>query len=239
MADGEDQTWRALRAGTVDVGGEPHVIAVVDCGELAVASGRLVAADPFVSLTVDNDYYAIPPGRYPVRVTVDETLGREMYLSLVISSTPEARRAPLVPYAPTGERHADPEPGEEYGVPVDAGTVCFVDGEAMARGMPEDLTSWYEEVFDSGRPDSWFAQMDAETPLPAGSANVALPRATDGANLVLCHSGWGDGFYPVIGSHDAAGNLVAVHIDLLLHASITGDEDDEASLDEEPDGEAQ
>ncbi|HEX9038083.1 MAG TPA: DUF4241 domain-containing protein [Ktedonobacterales bacterium] len=224
---GESQEWLALRPGTADVGGEPHIIAVVDCGELNLPSGRLVAADPFVNLSRENDYYAVPPGRYPVRVTMDETLEREMYLSLLINSAAEVRRAPLVPYRPDGERHPEPEPDEEYGVSVDAGTVCFVDGEAILRCMPEAETSWYLEVFDSGQPESWFNQMDAGEPLPEGLANITLPGAAQGENIVICHSGWGDGFYPVIGGYDAAGDLVAVHIDLLLHASIAEEAEEE------------
>ena len=235
MAGGDGQAWRALRAGTVDVDGEAHVVAVVDCGELFLPSGRLVAADPFVNLSTENDYYPVPAGRYPVRLTLDETLEREMYLSLVLSPAAEATRAPLVPYSPSGARHPDPEPGEEYGVPVDAGTVCFVDDAAVKRGMPEDLTSWYEEVFDSGKPDSWFNQMDAATPLRAGLANITLPRGAGGENIIICHSGWGDGFYPIIGSYEATGALVAVHIDLLLHASIAGEED-ERDKDERVEG---
>jgi hypothetical protein len=52
----------------------------------------------------------------------------------------------------------------------------------------------------------------------AGLANIPLPLATDGANLILSHSGWGDGFYPVIGGYDVDGRLIAVHIDLLVLA---------------------
>jgi len=36
---------------------------------------------------------------------------------------------------------------------------------------------------------------------------------------VLAHSGWGDGGYPVISGYDAAGVLVAVHIDLYVVVS--------------------
>lgn len=231
MAEHEELVWRALRPGTVVLGGDSHEIAVVDCGELLLPSGRLVAADPFVTLTRENDYYPVPPGRYPVRVTVDTTMGREMYVSLLLSNTPEVVRAPLIPYRPNGEPYPPPDADDEYGVPVDAGTVCFVDDEAVRRGMPEDETEWYGAVFDTGEETSWFSKMDAPTPLGAGLANLPLPLATDGANIILCHSGWGDGFYPVIGGFDAAEKLVAVHIDLRLHESLAdledGDDEDE------------
>jgi hypothetical protein len=64
--------------------------------------------------------------------------------------------------------------------------------------------------------------MDAPAPLPAGYANITLPLAADGENLVLSHSGWGDGFYPVVGSWDGDGRLLAVHIDLQVVGDFTG-----------------
>ena len=235
MTEHEERVWRALHHGTVVVGGDPHEIVVVDCGELLLPSGRLVAADPFVTLTRENDYYPVPAGRYPVKVTLDATMGREMYVSLLLARAPEVARAPLLPYRPNGEPYPPPDTDDEYGVPVDAGTVCFVDDEAVRRGMPEDESEWYGEVFDTGEEKSWFSQMDATTPLGAGLANLPLPLASDGANIILCHSGWGDGFYPVIGGFDAAENLVAVHIDLRLHEALAeqGDEDGENHEDSE------
>lgn len=225
MAEAEQRTWRALRPGTVDVDGEPHVVAVVDCGELFLPSGRLVAADPFAMLSRENDYYAVPPGRYPVRVTVDETLQREMYVSLLLSGESEARRAPLIPYHTDGQPYPPLEPEEEYGIPVDAGTVCFVDDEAVRRGMPAEESDWYETVFENDSDDCWFNQIDADAPLPAGLANIPLPLAADGSNIIISHSGWGDGFYAVIGGYDAQGRLVAVHIDLRLHDAIADGEE--------------
>lgn len=44
----------------------------------------------------------------------------------------------------------------------------------------------------------------------------ALPLAKDGENLILFHSGWGDGCYPVVGSFDSSGRLVAAHIDFFV-----------------------
>ena len=56
--------------------------------------------------------------------------------------------------------------------------------------------------------------MDDPTHLRAGCANVPLP-GVDG-NVVLCHSGFGDGIYPLVLGFDAQDRLVRVHIDLLV-----------------------
>ncbi len=82
--------------------------------------------------------------------------------------------------------------------------------------MPDDDSVRLEEIFDDGTADSWFSRMDDPAQVRAGIANIPLPLATDGANLVLFHSGWGDGWYPVIGGYDAGSALVAVHIDFFV-----------------------
>ncbi len=58
--------------------------------------------------------------------------------------------------------------------------------------------------------------MDNSSHIRNGIANIKLPNSKHGNNLVLFHSGWGDGFYPVIGGYDDKGNLVAIHIDFFV-----------------------
>lgn len=211
----------ALRAGRTP--GWKYDHRVVELGELRVPSGRLEASDPYVNLG-EALVFAVPPDDYPVAVTIadvseeqDGSHLRETYLSVRLAEGVPARVAFLVPEgreAPAGE-------DEYYGVPVDAGTVGFADAEAVKRCMPPpasfddpDGGNWYDDVYDTGKPDSWFALMDSSEHLIEGCANIVLPLARNGENVVLSHSGWGDGFYPVLGAYDDAGNLLSVHIDL-------------------------
>lgn len=187
---------------------------VVELGDLHVESGQLGACDPFVNLD-EPVVVSIVPGSYPVRVTIadvseaqDGSHLREAYLSVVLSDA----EAAAVEAAPS--RDGVPEPGFYWGVPVDAGTVGFVDAEAVVRCMPGPDSDWYADVFDNDTPDAWFAQMDREGPQPAGAANIVLPLATRDENLILTHSGWGDGFYPVTRTLAADGTVTAIHIDL-------------------------
>jgi hypothetical protein len=204
----------ALRTGTIPGWRFTHT--VQDLGLLHVPSGQLGASDPFVNLP-RSFAVTVPPGSYPVSVTIadvseeqDGSHPRETYLSVVLAPGEPTRAERL---RPTG---ADPDAGEDatFGVSVNAGTVAFVDREAVKPGMPDDEGDWYDDVFDSEEPDSWFELMDAPEHLRAGCANITLPRATAGENVVLAHSGWGDGFFPVIGAYDADGQLLSVHIDL-------------------------
>ena len=152
---------------------------------------------------------------------------REAYLSLVVSDAgPVAEVRGVTP-----EDHEPAGDGEHYGVGVDAGTVGFADAEAITRCMPDDSADWYDELFDSGEPTSWFERMDDPGHYREGSANITMPLATAGENVVLSHSGWGDGFYPVVTTHAADGTLLGVHIDLLVAGP--DDEDDDGDDEEE------
>ena len=195
---------------------------VVDCGPLFLPSGKLVACDPFAFLQAsDNPHVLVPPGRYSVSVTLadvseklDRSHIREAYATVRIMPGTEAYRRAL-PLALDGESR-EPFTGDTYtGFAVDAGTACFVDDEAVSNCLPAHV-DWYETFFDNGRDDSWFARMDDPNHIRAGLANIDLPLAQNGENILIIHSGWGDGRYPVVGSFDADDKLLAIHIDFFV-----------------------
>jgi hypothetical protein len=196
------------------VTGDLGTLTVHDLGILRVPSGTLGAADPFVALDQPITVQ-IASGDYPVAVTIADVSSehdgshlREAYLSLILSDAATASIEPVP--GPDGP----PQDGSYFGVAVDAGTVAFFDAAAVEASMPNDGDTWYDGVFDTGEPGSWFDVMDAETPLRAGTANIVMPLAAAGENVILAHSGWGDGFYPVVQTLDAEGRLTGVHIDL-------------------------
>jgi hypothetical protein len=218
-------SWRALADGARFTAGDGtlYVSEVVDCGDLLLPTGQLTACDPYADLW-SGPTRAIPvaPGRYPVRLTLFDVSGaadgshhRVAYASVLLADRPETTRRVLTPGRSPDEADPDLGPGEFYGFPVDAGTACFVDGGALAYGMPSD-GDWYEPIFDNGTPSSWFARMDDPGHIGEGIANIPLPLADDEANIVLFHSGWGDGHYPTIGGFDTEGALVAVHLDFFV-----------------------
>lgn len=208
----------ALLDGTPD--GTPHPQTVHAAGTLHVPSGRLEASDPFVSLG-DGLVVGVPPGSWPAYVTVadvsdarDGSHLREAYLSLVVSDgAPVAEVRGVTP-----EGHEPPRADEHYGVGVDAGTVGFADATAAA--------AFADAAEDEELDEEWFDLMDDPGHHREGVANIALPGAAAGENVVLSHSGWGDGFYPVVTTHAADGSLLGVHIDLLV-AGPDGDDDEE------------
>ena len=192
-------------------------LSVVDLGVLRVPSGRVEACDPFVTLG-DGPVFEVEPGDYPVRVTVaDVSHEREAYLSLVLADG-----------EPASVEAAQPVRGRGF-VCVDAGAVAFVDHDAVATAMPPQ-DDWYD-VFDSGEPDSWFSLMDSPDHYRRGAANIVMPRAGAGENVVLSYSGWGDGVYPVMLTRDADGAPLGLHIDLGVVGGFAS-EDEEDDEDE-------
>ncbi|HEX4444756.1 MAG TPA: DUF4241 domain-containing protein [Galbitalea sp.] len=189
-------------------------VSTYELGTLRVPSGMLGACDPFAGELDNPLLIPIPAGDHRVVVTVadvseaqDGSHLREAYLSVIVSDNPSASISAAVGL------DGPPSEGEFYGVGVDAGTVAFVDGLAAKSAMPKSA-SWYDDFFDDGTPESWFGIMDADRPHPAGAANIVMPLATNGENVTLVHSGWGDGFYPLLQTRDANGDLVGIHIDL-------------------------
>ena len=188
-------------------------LSVVDLGVLRVPSGCVEACDPFVTLG-DGPVFEVEPGDYPVRVTVADV---EAYLSLVLADG-----------EPASVEAAQPVRGRGI-VCVDAGAVAFVDHDAVATAMPPQ-DDWYD-VFDSGEPDSWFFLMDSPDHYQRGAANIVMPRAGAGENVVLSYSGWGDGVYPVMLTRDADGTPLGLHIDLGVVGEFAS-EDEEDDEDE-------
>jgi hypothetical protein len=94
----------------------------------------------------------------------------------------------------------------------------------MARHAEHD--DWYDIAMDEDATGNWFGPMDDPDHICKGVANVALPYATDGENMVLVHTGWGDGIFPVIGGFDAGGRLIRVHMDFLVVMPDDGDEEE-------------
>lgn len=224
MAYPNEPFWSALRDGRrIEVDDRVYALSVVSCGDLVMPSGKLIACDPFVTLGADLPWVQVPPGQHPVSVTladVSETNDgshiREAYATLSIDpAANETLRKIITPMDKPVPPEMTPD-GTYYGFPVDAGTACFVDAEAVAAAMPPPESDWLDELFDNGSPDCWFKRMDDPDHIRRGIANIKLPLARNEENIVIIHSGWGDGRYPVVGGYDEAGRLVRVHIDFLV-----------------------
>ena len=217
--------WSALKdRKRIEIGDETYELTTHNCGELIMPSGALIVCDPFAVLSKSIDFFIqVPKGQFPVVMTLADVSGRndgshmrEAYLTLLlVENEPEVRRRIITPIH--GNERANEEMGDDgsyHGFPVDAGTACFVDAEAVRECMPAEDT--WERIFESESSDSWFNKMDDTQHIREGLANIKLPLAKAGENIILCHSGWGDGHYPVVGGYNSKDELVRVHIDFFV-----------------------
>ncbi|MBV1775231.1 DUF4241 domain-containing protein [Burkholderiaceae bacterium DAT-1] len=197
----------------------------VEAGQLWLQSGRLVPCDPFASLQWrENGQLELEPGQYRVVVTVadiseaqDGSDCRDAYLSLIVNDQPATHWFFLAALPEDMDYPDDLEDHQFIGIEAAQGAVGFVDADAVERLMPDPaLEDWEDWVFDSGEPDAWLAQLEDPDNVAAGIANIRLPNAQNGENIVICGAGFGEGNYPVVGTFTADGHLTAVHIDLMM-----------------------
>ncbi|GAA0816091.1 hypothetical protein GCM10009111_15350 [Colwellia asteriadis] len=240
--------WSALQNRIITNEDGKIELSTVACGKLKLPSGQLMVCDPFAAMSKSgNAFIQIKPGEYEVIVTVadvsadlDGSHFREAYASLILDETQaESTRQPLE-LTLTEEPSQQPlQDGEFYGYGVDAGTACFADAQTIKSDMPDEDT-WYDDLFESENRDSWFDQMDDEKLIRRGIANIRLPLTNSDNNLILFHSGWGDGFYPVVGGYSADGTLIAIHTDFhVVELSEYEDEDEDEDKDETTDSATQ
>lgn len=204
-------TFVALRTGTPP--GFPYPLSLRPLGDVLVPSGRLEVSDAFSTLG-EGVVVPVPPGAHPVVATMaavpagrDGTELRSAFVSVVVGEG-EVARVEVVPPPGGG-------PGAAF-VEANASMVGFADATAAATGMPEG--DWLAEVFGDGTDGGWFARLDDPAHLGEGAANVPLPLARGGENVVMARSGWGHGVYPVVRTLDADGRLLGVHVDCALAA---------------------
>lgn len=200
--------------------GTPVVVEVLDVGTLRLATGRLVAVDPFLGL--DLERYAVPftataaPGRYPVSLS---------------SSRPERLRKPTTPgpvgpvaavkltVRPTpvvvwelavqpGQDPATLGPGEILGFVVDSGTGSFLDASAVLA---------LSRLGDPGPEWDQDSELDKIIPelLRQGAVNLVVDPASD-LNAVVFSCGLGDGVYPTWVGRTSTGELACFVADLQL-----------------------
>jgi hypothetical protein len=215
------KAWSALRTGTILNEGKKVNLSTISCGELKLPSGKLIVCDPFAGMSKSgNPFVQVPSGEYEVVVTLadvsDELDGshiREAYASLIIDNSSVETSRKFLELSKNGKpTNQTLKPGEFWGYGVDAGTSCFADAETVENDMPDEDT-WYEGLFENDSEECWFNLMDDKNLVRGGIANIKLPLTKNDNNLILFHSGWGDGFYPVFGGFDVEGKLVAVHTD--------------------------
>jgi hypothetical protein len=197
------------------------VVDVIDIGTLHLATGRLVAVDPFFLLPA-FEHLAVPftataaPGRYPVslsissrdrpsKATAPTPVGQVAAVKLTI------RDDPVVSWEQALQAGQDPatlRSGEIFGFVVDSGTGSYLDASAVPG-----LSRLNEEGSELDQ-DSELDKIIPEI-LRKRAVNLIVDPALD-LNAVVFSCGLGDGIYPTWVGRTSTGDLACFVSDLEL-----------------------
>lgn len=180
---------------------------VTELAKLKVTSGKVVAADPFVSTDQQPLALDVPVGEFPVRLAVLQGTmgrGRMAFARVDVSDRPvvrweAAKRADM-------QRDAE-NPDGVWNLNVDSGIAAFFDqdaGRATTDAVTADETffdTWLENGQNAGIKDKG----------AAGAFRLAVDVGP--ANVVAFDAGWGEGAYTVYAGFDADGKLAALLAD--------------------------
>jgi hypothetical protein len=213
-----DVLTAAFEGGFVgEAAGERFPVRPLRLGELNLASGRLVLADPFIVSGKEKPLdLAIRPGRYPVDLAVADTGkgGQRVALArLVLSDKKPVRWAMAV----TADQDVRKLKGDEvFGYGVDAGTGSFMDAGSLAW-----LADLKPEAFEA-RANDWQARGEAQAPKLGIPYGFALVEPVGPGGVVMFSSGWGDGFYASWVGYDAAGRPAVVVTNFAVISAVSG-----------------
>lgn len=191
--------------GTVRI--ETIAFRVVEAGAVKLPSGRICAADPFVSITDAKPFKQVTAtGTFPVRLAVANFPSggyRVAFARVDFKQVPIARWSMA---AIEGQDIATLKADEIFGYGVDAGTGSFFDpaaGKAAAELLKSDEDTW----------QAWQTEGEANGPKVVGPYFFLLNQPLGEANAIMFGSGWGDGFYAPWFGYDADGNVAALVTD--------------------------
>jgi hypothetical protein len=207
FVEGREHDFSQFRPGCV------VTVRIVRGDRLRLPSGRLVAAEPPGNFPDGAERYAftqaVPAGDYPVEIVMAEyhdpgnPQGKTAF-DAVAAARLVVRADPVITWRLAlcdGQDEADLAEDHIYGYPVDGGTGAF--------GSPE--------VFDAlGRSDEAREDLLVDASFGSDEAFVTYTDETTGTNLVLFHSGDGDGHYATWIGYTAEGEVACFLTDFRL-----------------------
>jgi Protein of unknown function (DUF4241) len=211
-----------------DAEDQEAVVEVRNAGRLHLATGRLIACDPFSASSLSEDTAAftvtVPPGRYPVTLSsarIDHPTDPEIPAgrSLVAAARLTIREEPVTRWELAlrpGQDLAELQPGgfwTFYGFGVDSGAGALLDLSALAglsRLSEPGPEMWQHRELDEVKPALLADQM----------VDLVVDRAAD-LNVVIFLCAMGDGGYPVWIGRTGAGEpaCFVADLELLSHHS--------------------
>jgi hypothetical protein len=189
-------------------------------GELNISTGQIIACDPLVCLYDTAPFTkTVQPGKYPVIACIAKTENsgdRYAVVKLEFSKDRATQwQMAVTEHQDIKELNKD---DEFFGFPVDAGLGCFCDLEAQ-RFYKEFDTEFMQRNPEANIYDDFFAAefkknaINQNDPQDIGDwLNFHLPNRPE-LNVVMFHSGYGDGIYPCYWGTNEDGKICSLIVD--------------------------
>jgi hypothetical protein len=192
-------------------------------GELFVPSGEIIVCDPLAGYFHAKSLTKIvKPGWYPVTISVAKTKnsGERYAIAKLEFSKDKATRWELALIEGQDIKELKEE-DEFFGFPVDAGLGCFMDAKTKYFYNEFD-NEFMKDHPDGNIYDDLFAAefkknaKDQNDTRDIGDwLNFHLPNKQD-MNVIMFHSGYGDGVYPSYWGVTDGGDICSLIIDFMV-----------------------
>lgn len=193
---------------------------LLSLGELNISTGKIIACDPLVCLYDTSPFTrTVKPGKYPVIASIAKTKRSGDRYAVVKLEFSKDRATKWEMAVKEGQDINElKEDDEFFGFPVDAGLGCFCDFET------QQLYNQFDTEFMQRNPygniyDDFFAAefkknaIDQNDPQDIGDwLNFYLPNRPE-LNVIMFHSGYGDGMYPCYWGTNDDGKICSLIVD--------------------------
>jgi len=196
---------------------------IKELGTLHLPTGQIIASDPLAPMNPAPFTETIAGGDYPVAaVIINDPEGGDRYALARIKITNE----PAVKWETAITTMDDWQPDNLFGYSVDSGLGGFMDKQTFIEFSRFELDFINNNPPGSNLYDHYFKdklKQNAENGQDEGDwLNYILPDHKPD-NIVMFHSGWGEGFYSSYWGIDAEGNICSLVTDFqVIESPETG-----------------
>lgn len=193
-------------------------LTLLPLGHLSLPTGKIIAGDPLVCFERLSPFKrAVAPGKYPVTVCIAkmDKFGDRYAVAKVEFSKEHSEIWEVAQTEDGGMKLKD---GVLFGFGVDAGLGCFMDAKTQEAYL-KFTDDFYAQNPNGNIYDDFFAAEFKKTALdekdPGDWVNFYIP-GQDNLNIVMFHSGFGDGFYQSYWGRTNNGEICNLVIDFKI-----------------------
>lgn len=196
-------------------------VEILEIGQLNTPSGQIAVCDPLVYPDMLPLNRKVKPGKHPITICIAKTEDSgDRYAAAKLELNNKTAVKWVMALRDGEDINELTDDADYFGFPVDAGLGSFVDGESAIEYLK------FESEFMKTNPggniyDDFFAAefkknaKDQHNPSDPGDwINFHLPDSD--LNIVMFHSGYGDGTYPAYWGIDNEGEIVSLVIDFFV-----------------------